>query len=111
MKFTYSQSRRVITVVAVLALLVATAYAFLVGRNTKTAPVPTLPEAYEKALEALGAQTNAFYCLSANAMDRTDTSAPTEWHLVFYSTNGQLREVVVATSRQAIVREKLRTDF
>ena len=109
----HNHSRRVaaITIVAALALCVATAYAFLVGRNTKTPPAPTLPQANEKAVQALGVLTNEFYCLSASAMVITDSSGPTEWHLVFYATNGQLREVVVPTSGKVIIRNKLRTDF
>jgi hypothetical protein len=74
-------------------------------------PAPTLPQAYEQAVLALGTQTNAFYCLSASAMVITDSSGPTEWHLVFYATNGQLREVVVPTAGKVIVRNQLRTIY
>src|SRR5262245_19443799 len=98
------RSRRVIATVAALVLFVASGYAFLVVRSTTTPPDPTLPQAYAKAVEALGGQTNTFYCLSASALAISDSSGPTEWHLVFYATNGHLREVVVPTSGKVIVR-------
>ena len=86
-------------------------YGFRMLRSTSTPPTPTLPQAYESALKALGPETNMFYCLSASAMSITDSQGPTEWHLLFYSTKGQLREVIVSTSEKVIVRDKLREEF
>ena len=100
-----------IGMVAALALCAATAYAFLVMRGTKTPPNPALSEAYETALRILGPETNTFYCLRADAMTISDTQGSTEWHLIFYSTNGQLREVIVPTSGKVIVRDKLRDSY
>jgi hypothetical protein len=97
--------------VAALALCTATAYAFLITRGTKTPPNPALAQAYEMALRTLGPETNAFYCLKADAMAISETQGPTEWHLIFYSTNGQLREVIVPTSGKVIVRDKLRDGY
>ena len=107
----HSHRVRVAGIAVALVTFVVTAYAFRVLRATTTPPAPTLPQAYQQALLALGAQTNTFYCLSASAMFITDSSGPTEWHLVFYATNGQLREVVVPTSGKVIVRDKLRSEF
>ena len=90
--------------IAMLMVWGGTTYAFRRFRTTSTPPAPTLPQAYEQATQALGAETNSFYCLSASAMEITDSSSPTEWHLLFYATNGQFREVVVPTTGKVMVR-------
>jgi len=110
---TYFRSRKVAAtaIVTVLGVFIMSAYAFNALRDTKKPPSPTLPQAYEKAVDALGAQTNSFYCLSADARSISDSSGPTEWHLIFYATNGQLREVVVPSSGKVIIRDKLRDSY
>ena len=104
------RSRRVAvaTILGGVLVFVASAYAYRIAHSTTTPPDPTLPQAYEKAVEALGAQTNTFYCLSASAMTITDSAGPTEWHFNFYSTNGKVREVIVPNSGKVIVRDTLR---
>jgi hypothetical protein len=102
----YHRRATAITVVAVLALFVAGVYAFNLPHDARIPPNPTLPQAYQKAVQALGSQAGTFYCLRASAMGISESYGPTEWHLVFYSTNGQLREVVVPTTGKIIVRDK-----
>jgi hypothetical protein len=107
----HSRRVRIAGIVAILAVGVVTSFAFRFTRSTARPPVPTLPQAYEQAILALAVETNSFYCLSASAMVISDSSGPTEWHLVFYATNGQLREVVVPTSGKVIVRNNLRERY
>jgi hypothetical protein len=111
MKFHYSRRATLALIVAALAASAAATYAFRTLRKNNTPPNPTLPQAYEQALQVLGTETNAFYCVSATSQFITESAGPTEWHLVFYSTNGQMREVIMPTSEKAIVRDKLREEY
>ena len=111
MKPSHYLAKATMILVAVLAVSATATYGFRMLRATGTPPRPTLARAYQAALSALGSETNTFYCLAASAKTISDTKGPTEWHLEFYSTNGQLREVVVSTSEEVIVRNKLRETF
>ena len=88
-----------------MALCVVSAYARRIMLDGKTAPDPTLPQAYEQAVVALGAEAKSFHCLSADAGFISDTQGPTEWHFVFYSADGLYREVIVSTKDKVIVRD------
>jgi hypothetical protein len=78
------------------------------GTLSKSPPSVTLPQAHEKAVAALGAQTNGSYCVSADARSVSDSSGRIAWHLMFYDIDGQLSEVIVPTSGKVIVRPKRR---
>jgi hypothetical protein len=106
-----SRRLRIAAIATGLVAFVASAYAFRMAHKTTTPPIPTLPQAYERALEALGGQTNAFYCLHADAQSISESAGPTEWHLWFWATNGQFREVVVRTSVKVIFRDLLPDQF
>jgi hypothetical protein len=56
--------------------------------NTKPATL-SLPDAYERALAALGPATNQVHCLDASV--KTTFSTQGEWFFTFYSTNSQTK--------------------
>ncbi|MGH7992193.1 MAG: hypothetical protein ACREDQ_01645 [Limisphaerales bacterium] len=73
-------------------------------RDPITPPEPPLPQAYQRALQALGAETNTFYCVNATSLSLSENLGSCEWHFEFFSTNGRVREVFVGSSGKTIVR-------
>src|ERR1700761_7708005 len=57
----------------------------LSGYNNSKAPTLSLPDAYHRAIMALGDETNQFHCLKAEVT--TIFSPAGEWSFTFYSTN------------------------
>jgi hypothetical protein len=113
-------SKRICAVAMALVIVVsgATLYAFNVMRSKNRRPDLQLPQAYEQALDALGAETNSFYCLRADALSMSDSPGSTEWrpgfvewHFLFYATNGQFRELIVPSSGKVIKRDKPRDSY
>jgi hypothetical protein len=85
-----------------LGLAVACAYEKL--RDPTTPPEPLLPQAYQTALQALGIETNMFYCVNATSLSLSEHLGSSEWHFEFFSTNGQVRRVIVGSNGKTIVR-------
>ena len=78
-------------------LLATTAlYASLVlpPYNHSKPPGMALPAAYERAVMALGPDTNQFHCVSARIT--TDFTAEGEWYFTFCSTNDKVRSKLIA---------------
>jgi hypothetical protein len=63
-------------------------------------PSMSLPEAYGRAVAALGPETNQFHCISANIT--TTFSRDGEWYFTFYSANPTPKYVVVEFSGKVI---------
>jgi hypothetical protein len=76
------------TRLAVSAFLVLAAVMLAADKATSFRSVPRLPlpVAYDRALKALGQETNEFYCIGG-----TLTNVPPHggWHFEFSSTNGE----------------------
>lgn len=79
MKLTY-----LLTLFIATTALILYAGPFVPYNNAK-APTLPLPDAYERALVALGSATNQFHCVSASI--QTFYGADGEWLFTFYSTN------------------------
>ena len=62
--------------------------------DPRVIPPLTLPEAYGRAMTALGSNTNSYHCMNAQFL----TSEPRVWAFRFYNTNGSLRSVDVSTN-------------
>lgn len=78
------------TGLALIGLLafVTTLYATLiVPYNKAKTPSLSLPVAYERAMSALGSETNEFHCLDAKVT--TDFGSDGGWQFTFYSTNSK----------------------
>jgi hypothetical protein len=82
----------------------AAAYAYEKLRDPTTPPEPPLPQAYQTALQALGARTNTFYCVNATSLSLSEHLGSSEWTFEFFSTNGQVRRVIVGSNGKTIVR-------
>ena len=63
--------------------------------DARVIPPITLPEAYSRAMTALGSATNSYHCMNAQFL----TSTPCGWSFRFYTTNGALRSVDVSTNK------------
>lgn len=72
-----------------LALAATTLYASLVAPpyDKSKPPGMTLPNAYEKAMVALGSETNQFHCVSATI---TTEFSDNGWYFTFCSTNSKV---------------------
>jgi hypothetical protein len=103
---TFIHSRRAVAIVIAVVACAVTAYAFLAPVDRTIPPSPTLPEAYATAIKALKSESGTFYCLSASALTLSESSGPTEWHFIFYSTNSEYREVVVPTKGKITVHKQ-----
>lgn len=77
-------------------LFLTTVYAtFILPPYDKSKPPKmSLPGAYDKAIAALGADTNQFHCISATIT--TEFSANGEWYFTFCSTNFQVQPKLIA---------------
>jgi hypothetical protein len=60
---------------------------YIVPYNKAKAPTLPLPDAYQRAMAALGAVTNQFHCINASVQTSFDPDG--EWFFTFYSTNSQ----------------------
>lgn len=69
-----------------MAAMVLYATSFVPYNNAKP-PTLSLPDAYERAVTALGPATNQFHCVSASIQTSFGTDG--EWFFTFYSTNSQ----------------------
>jgi hypothetical protein len=98
------RNRVVILIVIGVGLGLAAAYAYEKLRDPTTPPEPPLPQAYQTALQALGIETNTFYCVNATSLSLSEHLGSTEWHFEFFSTNGRVRSVVVGSNGKTIVR-------
>jgi hypothetical protein len=99
------RSRVVILIVIGVGLGLAAAYAYDELRDPTTPPEPPLPQAYQTALQAMGTETNTFYCVNATSLSHSEHLGSTEWQFDFFSTNGQVRRVVVGANGKTIVRD------
>jgi|ERR1035441_4498220 hypothetical protein len=106
------------TVSLMIVVLGMSLYAFNVMRGKKNSPDLTLPRAYERAIQALGVETNSFYCLRADATAITETAGSpewrpgfVEWHFEFHATNGQFREIIVPSRGNVTKRDKPRDGY
>jgi hypothetical protein len=72
-----------------LLLIIGTGIALfatpIIPYNNAKAPTLPLPDAYGRAMVALGSATNQFHCVSANV--QTSFGPDGEWFFTFYSTN------------------------
>jgi hypothetical protein len=87
------------TKLAVLLGLIATAitmYATIIGPPYDKSKPPSmlLPAAYQCAVEALGADTNQFHCVSATVSNEFVSEG--EWYFTFCSTNSKLSPKLIA---------------
>jgi hypothetical protein len=57
--------------------------------NDAKAPSLSLPDAYERAMVALGSKTNQLHCVNASV--QSFYGADGEWLFTFYSTNSPLK--------------------
>jgi hypothetical protein len=101
------RNRVVILIVIGVGLGLAVAYASEKLRDPTTPPDPPLPLAYQTALQALGTETNTFYCVNATTLSLSEHLGSTEWQFDFFSTNGQVRRVIVGSNGKTIVRNPL----
>ena len=84
----------------------ATCSSFEALRDPTTPPDPPLPQAYQTALQALGTQTNTFYCVNATSLSQSEHLGSTEWHFEFFSMNVLLKLLaMMATSMTGINRQ------
>lgn len=86
----------------VLAALSAFASTILPPYDNTKPPGLSLPAAYDRALTALGSDTNQFHCLSATI--GTEFAPEGEWHFSFCSTNSKVppKLIVVEFSGKVI---------
>jgi hypothetical protein len=87
-----------IIIFAMLTVVSSVAFAELWGFFAPaTAHATPLPDAYEHAMMALGADTNQFHCTSASL--GTPNEIPSGiWRFYFSSTNGMQKSVEVFTN-------------
>ena len=87
-----------IVIIAILGIVSSVAFAELWGFFAPaTAHATPLPDAYEHAMIALGADTNQFHCTSASL--GTPNEIPSGiWRFYFSSTNGMQKSVEVFTN-------------
>jgi hypothetical protein len=65
-----------------------------------------LPDAYAGAVKALGANTNQFYCASAQCIDlASSTGSNGEWSLAFFDTKGNAKTVHVLFDKTIHIEE------
>jgi len=76
----------VLTVLAVCASAVRPPY------DKTQPPKMTLPDAYDRAIAALGPATNQFHCVSATL---TNEFSDDGWYFTFYSTNSNVMPKLV----------------
>jgi hypothetical protein len=86
-----------IIIFAMLTIVSSVAFATLWLFDPKTAPTIPLPNAYGRAMTALGSATNEFHCTDAKF------NTPGTWFFSFYSTNGALKTVEVSTNSSKVV--------
>lgn len=106
-------------IVGVVVSCFTIAYAHMSYRTAKTAPRPAMLEAYNKALQALGTDTNKFYCVAADSRFQCALTyaVDTEWHFTFnstpdlISTNGLYREVIVPSTGGVIIWSNMPIGF
>ena len=88
-----------------------TAYAYLASRPKHIPPDPPLQVAWMRATQKLGQETNRFHCVLASAISLSEGLGNTEWHFIFYSPSNEVREVVVGTKPEIIVRTTPRSHY
>ena len=87
-----------IIILALLAVACSVAFAELWGFYAPAVAKATpLPDAYEHAMMALGADTNQFHCTSASLGTPVEIPGGV-WRFSFYSTNRAQKSVEVFTS-------------
>ena len=78
-----------LTVMLLLVLITTALYASFISPpyDKSKPPKMPLPIAYERAVTALGADTNQFHCISANV---TTEFSDEGWYFTFCSTNSKI---------------------
>jgi hypothetical protein len=88
--------------ILLLICLITSLYASLNFPSYKKSNPPklSLPDAYKRAVLALGETTNQFHCVSANVT--TKFTPEGEWYFTFYSTNSTSKLIAVEFSGKVI---------
>jgi hypothetical protein len=82
-----------LTVLVVFTITTVLFAGFIVPYDNSKPPTFSLPVAYERAVIALGSETNQFHCVNASV--KTYSSPEGEWVFTFYSTNSRPKFVTV----------------
>lgn len=85
-----------IVIISLAIIFVTTLFASVIlpPYNKSKPPSLSLPDAYERAIAALGSSTNHFHCINASVT--TQFSSDGEWYFTFYSTNSNSMPKFVA---------------